>query len=303
MASTSAIAQSKTTAPRRGRNTLQSILAYFGRNPNLVIGLVLLLILVLIGLVGPLFVNVANAQPTSVIPDQPPSADYLLGSDDQGRDLLAVLVAGLPLTLRVGFIAGIVGVSIGIILGFVAGYQGGTVDTVIRLVVDTLLTVPGLLVLIIIADSIKGVISINLMALVVASLAWMHPTRTIRSQVLSLRERAYVQMAKLSGMNGFEIIVRELMPNLLPYLAASFVGAVAAAVLASIGLEALGLGPQNEPTVGMTIYWAISFNALLRGLWWWWLVPIVTIVILFMGLFLLSAGFDEIANPRLRRSA
>ena len=303
MASTSAIAQSKTTAPRRGRNTLQSILAYFGRNPNLVIGLVLLLILVLIGLVGPLFVNVANAQPTSVIPDQPPSADYLLGSDDQGRDLLAVLVAGLPLTLRVGFIAGIVGVSIGILLGFVAGYQGGAVDTVIRLVVDTLLTVPGLLVLIIIADSIKGVISVNLMALVVASLAWMHPTRTIRSQVLSLRERAYVQMAKLSGMNGFEIIVRELMPNLLPYLAASFVGAVAAAVLASIGLEALGLGPQNEPTIGMTIYWAISFNALLRGLWWWWLVPIVTIVILFMGLFLLSAGFDEIANPRLRRSA
>ena len=303
MASTSAVVQPKTAARPRGRNTFQSIIAYCRRNPNLVIGLALLLILVLIGLIGPLFVNVANAQPTSVIPDQPPSADYLLGSDDQGRDLLAVLVAGLPLTLRVGFIAGIVGLSIGIILGFVAGYQGGAVDTVIRLVVDTLLTVPGLLVLIIIADSIKGVISVNLMALVVASLAWMYPTRTIRSQVLSLRERAYVQMAKLSGMNGIEIIVRELMPNLLPYLAASFVGAVASAVLASIGLEALGLGPQNEPTVGMTIYWAISFNALLRGLWWWWVVPIVTIVILFMGLFLLSAGFDEIANPRLRRSA
>jgi peptide/nickel transport system permease protein len=203
----------------------------------------------------------------------------------------------------VGFIAGGVGLIIGIILGFVAGYQGGVVDTVIRLIVDTLLTVPGLLILIIIADSIKGVISVNLMALVVASLAWMHPTRTIRSQVLTLRERAYVQMAKLSGMSGFEIILRELIPNLLPYLAASFVGAVAAAVLASIGLEALGLGPQNEPTVGMTIYWAISFNALLRGLWWWWVMPIVVVVILFMGLFLLSAGLDEIANPRLRRAA
>ena len=151
------------------------------------------------------------------------------------------------------------------------------------MVVDTLLTVPGLLVLIIIADSIKGVIDINLMALVVASLAWMHPTRTIRSQVLTLRERAYVQMAKLSGMSGLEIIVRELVPNLLPYLAASFVGAVAGAVLASIGLEALGLGPQNEPTIGMTIYWAIAFNALLRGLWWWWVPPIVVIVVLFIG--------------------
>lgn len=159
-------------------------------------------------------------------------------------------------------------------------------QTIIRMVVDTLLTVPGLLVLIFIA-----------------SLAWMHPTRAIRAQVLTLRERAYVQVAKLSGMSSFEIVVRELIPNLLPYLAASFVGAVAGAVLASIGLEALGLGPQNEPTIGMTIYWAISFNALLRGLWWWWLPPIVVIVILFTGLFLLSSGLDEIANPRRRRAA
>ncbi|HEX5417781.1 MAG TPA: ABC transporter permease [Chloroflexota bacterium] len=303
MATGSAVVPSTHQAPPRGRSRFGAFLAYCRRNPNLVIGLALVLLLILIGLIGPLFVNVAQAQPTSVIPDQPPSPDLPLGSDDQGRDLLAVLVAGLPLTLRVGFIAGAVGLLIGIILAFIAGYQGGTVDTVIRLVVDTLLTVPGLLVLIIIADSIKGVISINLMALVVASLAWMYPTRTIRSQVLTLRERAYVQMAKLSGMNSFEIIVRELVPNLLPYLAASFVGAVSAAVLASIGLEALGLGPQNEPTVGMTIYWAISFNALLRGLWWWWIVPIIAIVILFMGLFLISAGLDELANPRLRRSA
>ena len=303
MATGSAVIPKTRAAAPRGRSRLGAFLAYCRRNPNLVIGVVMVLLLILIGLIGPLFVNVAQAQPTSVIPDQPPSPDLPLGSDDQGRDLLAVLVAGLPLTLRVGFIAGAVGLLIGIILAFIAGYQGGTVDTVIRLVVDTLLTVPGLLVLIIIADSIKGVISINLMALVVASLAWMHPTRTSRSQVLTLRERAYVQMAKLSGMNGFEIIVRELIPNLLPYLAASFVGAVSAAVLASIGLEALGLGPQNEPTVGMTIYWAISFDALLRGLWWWWIVPIVVIVVLFMGLFLISAGLDELANPRLRRSA
>ena len=109
----------------------------------------------------------------------------------------------------------------------------------------------------------------EIMALVVASLAWMWPTRTIRAQVLSLRERAYVQMAKLNGMSSLEIIWKELFPNLLPYLAANFAGAVSWAVLATIGLEALGLGPQNEPTVGMTIYWAISFSALIRGMWWW----------------------------------
>ena len=171
-------------------------------------------------------------------------------------------------------------------------------DTVIRMVVDTLLTVPGLLVLIIIADSIKGVIGINLMALIVACLAWMYPTRTIRSQVLSFRERAYVQMAKLSGMNSLEIIARELMPNLLPYLAASFVGAVAGAVLASIGLEALGLGPaeradhRHDDLLGDLVQRAAA------RLWWWWVPPIVVIVILFMGMFLLSAGLDEIGKSR-----
>ena len=303
MATTSAATPQAPVRVRRGRTRVQSVLAYFGRNPTLPIGLAMILFLILIGLIGPFFVDVNNAQATSVLPSQPPSSDLPLGSDEQGRDLLAVLVAGLPLTLRVGFLAGSVGLSIGIVLGFVAGYRGGWVDTVIRLIVDSLLTVPGLLVLIIIADSIKGVISVNLMALVVASLAWTFPTRTIRSQVLSLRERAYVQMAKLSGMTALEVIVRELIPNLLPYLAASFVSAVSGAVLASIGLEAIGLGPQNEPTLGMTIYWAITFSAMIRGFWWWWLTPIVAIVVLFLGLFLISTGLDEVANPRRRRAA
>jgi peptide/nickel transport system permease protein len=129
----------------------------------------------------------------------------------------------------------------------------------------------------------------------------MYPTRTIRSQVLTIRERSYVQLARFSGMNGPEIIVKELAPNLLPYLAASFVGAVSAAILASIGLEALGLGPQNEPTLGMTIYWSLYYTSILRNLWWWWVPPIVVIVVIFVGLFLISAGLDQIANPRLRQ--
>ncbi len=302
MAAVTVIDAERSLAPP-GRNRLQSVGAYLSRNPNLTAGMVLLLILLLICLVGPLLINVNHARATSVLPDQPPSRDFPLGTDDQGRDLAAVLVAGLPLTLRIGFIAGGVGLSIGIVLGLIAGYRRGVLDAIVRMVVDTLLTVPGLLVLIIIADSIKGVISINSMALVVASLAWMQPTRTIRSQVLTLRERAYIEVARMSGVGTLSVIVRELLPNLLPYLAASFVGAVGAAVLASIGLEALGLGPQDAPDIGMTIYWAITFNALLRGLWWWWVTPIITLMVLFIGLFLVSSGLDEIANPRLRRAA
>jgi peptide/nickel transport system permease protein len=197
--------------------------------------------------------------------------------------------------------AGAIGLGVGTILGFMAGYFGGTVDNVIKGTADIFLTVPGLLLLVVIATSIHGAISIGLMAVVVASLAWMWPTRTIRAQVLSLRERDFVRMAKLSGMNDFEIIFIELMPNLLPYLAAAFAGAVSAAILASIGLEALGLGPQNDPTLGMTIYWALYYTAVLRGLWWWWGPPILIIVLTFIGLFLVAAGLDKIANPRLRR--
>jgi len=287
----------------RDRTAVQAIGAYFRRNPQVIIGLALIVVLLLIGLLGPLFVNTKHADPLSALPALSPSRTYPLGTDDQGRDLLAVMVAGLPDTLRIGFLAGAIGLGIGIILGFLSGYLGGPVDAVIRIMVDTLLTIPGLLILITVAASIKTFISVNIMALVIASLAWRQPTRIIRSQVLTMRERAYVQVARRSGMNTFEIIVRELLPNLFPFLAASFVGAVFGAILFSIGLEALGLGPQNQPTLGMTIYWALQFNALLRGMWWWWVPPIIVLVVLFFGLLLLTIGLDEIANPRLRRTA
>ena len=151
--------------------------------------------------------------------------------------------------------------------------------------------------LIIIAVSVRGGLTVNQMAIVVASLAWLNPTRTIRAQVLTLRERGYVEVARLNGMTGPEIILREMMPNLLPYLAATLVNAVSAAILASIGLEVLGLGPLESPTLGMTLYW-INFNAaILNGWWWWWVAPIVIIVIVFLGLFFLTVGLDEIANP------
>lgn len=278
-------------------------LAYCRRNPQLVVGLCMVVGLILFGLVGRLFVNVANAQPTSAVPSLSPRVGHLLGTDTQGRDLLSVMVEGVPLTLWVGMVAGAVGVGIGVLLGLIAGFRGGLVDAIVRLFVDSLLTVPGLLVLVVITASIRGVISINVMALVIASLAWMHPTRTIRSQVLTLRERQYLQVARFSGMRSTEILLREVFPNIIPYIAASFVGAVAAAVLATVGLEALGLGPQNSNDLGMTIYWAIYYDALLRGMWWWWLTPIVAIVILFFGLYMTAAGLDEFANPRRRKAA
>jgi peptide/nickel transport system permease protein len=282
---------------------MRSVFAYLRRNPSIAVGAGLLGALALFVIIGQFIVDTDDARPLSAPPLRLPSAEYPFGTDRQGRDLLAVMVAGTPLTLRIGFIAGFLGVGIGTVLAFIAAYYRGFLDMVIRGIADIGLTVPGLLVLIIIAVSIKGTLTVNQMAIVVASLAWLYPTRTIRAQVLSLRERGYVEVARLSGMSGPQIIFFELMPNLLPYLAATLVNAVSAAILASIGLEVLGLGPIDAPTLGMTLYW-VNFNAaMINGWWWWWTAPTVIILMVFLGLFFLTVGLDEIANPRLRRAA
>jgi peptide/nickel transport system permease protein len=212
-------------------------------NRRLVLGLFVLLVLLLFCVIGRAAVNVTKAQPLSGPPDMPPSAQYLLGTDTAGRQLFAVMVAGLPLTLEVGLLAGGVALLLGAVLGFTAGYFGGPVDAVIRSLADIILPIPALAVLVVVASTIHSILTVELMALIVASLAWMLPTRTIRAQVLTLRGRGYIEIARLSGRSHLAIIFTELVPNLLPYLAASFVSAVGAGILAAIGLEALGLGP------------------------------------------------------------
>jgi len=274
---------------------------YVRRNKSLLVGILLLLGLVAFALIGGWLVNPDNARPLSTRVLQPPSWQLPFGSDRQGRNLFAVITTGTLLTLRIGLIAGFIGVAIGATLAFISAYYGGWVDSVVRGIVDIGLTVPNLMVLIVVALALREGMTVNVMALVIASLAWLYPARTIRSQVLTLRERAYVQIARLSGMTGPGIILKELVPNLLPYIMASLVGAVSAAILASIGLDVLGLGVFEAPTLGMTLYWVNFTGAVINGWWWWWLAPIIVIGILFISLFLISIGLDEIANPRLRR--
>jgi peptide/nickel transport system permease protein len=297
-----AVTQELAGATGSGQNLGRSWLRYALRNRQLIIGLLLLGALALFVILGNLLYDTSRFRPLSAAPGRPPGPGLPFGSDAQGRDLLAVMIAGTPLTLYIGLVAGVIGVGIGTILGFTSAYYGGTFDAIVRTVVDVGLTVPGLLVLIIVAVSLKAAMTVEMMVLVIAALAWLWPTRTIRSQVLTMRERAYVQIARLSGMSGLRIILFEMVPNLLPYLAASLVAAVSSAILASIGLEALGLGVTEAPTIGMTIFWVIFYGALLQGMWWWFIPPIIVIVILFMGLFAMSAGLDEIANPRLRQT-
>ena len=279
----------------------KAALSYTLRTPKLLLGLLLLGSLLLLSLAGPYFVDVDKARSISVASNQPPSEKFPLGTTSGGRDVLAVLIVGTPQTLKMGVLAGIVGVTLGTSLGLIAGYYGGRVDMVISTATDTMLTIPPLAILLVVAASVRTM-SVENMAIIIALLSWMFPARTIRAQVLSLREQPYVHMARLAGLSDIRIIFEEIMPNILPLAAASFVGATSGAVLAGIGLEVLGLGPQRVPTLGMTIYWAQLYSALIRGLWWWWLPPIMVLIVLFVGLFLVSAAMDEFVNPRLRKT-
>jgi peptide/nickel transport system permease protein len=274
---------------------------YMRRNPELIVGLCLLASLLVFVAIGHLFVDLDKARPLSGRALQPPAANLPFGSDKQGRNLLAVMVLGTPQTLEIGVIAGLIGVSVGTILALVSAFYGGPADALIRGVVDIGLTIPGLMVLITLAMNVRGGLSIPQMILVVAVLAWLFPARVIRAQVLTIKERAYVDVSRLSGMSKPAIIVKEVLPNLLPYVVASLVGSVSAAVLASVGLEVLGLGSFDSVTIGMTLYWVIYYAAIINSWWWWWLPPIIIIIILFTGLFLMAVGLDELSNPRLRR--
>ena len=281
-------------------------------NAKFLLGAGLLLMVILIEFIGPLFwdtsMATAASAPLNIAPlgvkelgpaIVAPTPDHPLGTESNGRDMLALLIVATPRSLRVGLIAAGVGMLVGVTLGFTAGFLGGWVDNVIRTLADAVITIPALAVLVVISALVRQ-LTVENMALLLALFAWPGPTRLIRAQVLSMREMGYVNMAHLSGSSTAAIMFKEMMPNLLPYLAASFTGNVSANILAATGLEALGLGPTRIPTLGMTIFYAIRGAALLRGMWWWWGLPILMLVIIFAALFLMTIGLDEIANPRLR---
>jgi len=232
---------------------------------------------------------------------QPGVIEHPLGTTNAGRDMLAVLLVGTPATMSIGFIAAGIGMLIGIILGFSAGFYGGWWDDLVRLLADTTTTIPALAVLIVIQSLFR--VEVNTMAAMIAVFFWPGPTRYIRAQVLTMRESGYVKMAKLSGAPERDIMFKEMLPNLIPYLAASFIGNTSGAILTAIGLEVLGLGPTRMPTLGVTIFFSLEAAAILRDMWWWWGLPTLILILIFMGLLMINVGLDEVSNPRLRKAS
>ena len=189
---------------------------YAGRNPSLIVGLVLLFgMLFLVG-IGHLIWDTEMFRPLSTPTRLPPTGEHPFGTDTQGRDLLAIAILGTPLTLRIGLIAGIVAISLGTVAAFLSAYYRGVIDGAIRSIVDVGLAMPALLILILVRINVGRELSTDEMGIAIGLTSWVFPARTIRSQVLVMREQAYVELSRLSGTSGMGIIFKEMMPNLIP---------------------------------------------------------------------------------------
>ncbi|WP_424969827.1 ABC transporter permease [Dinoroseobacter sp. S76] len=280
-------------------------------NPKLLWGVGILLVIILGGIIGRMVWDTdlvfTGSTPLKLPPlgfenlrRQEGVAEFPLGTDGAGRDMLAMLIIGTPNTLMIGAIASIIGMSLGIFLGFSAGFVGGRVDDTIRVLSDVMITIPPLLILVVF-QSAFGDVSLVMMAFLIAGFMWQSPTRLIRAQVLSMKRSGYVQMAQLSGASTFHIMFKEMLPNLIPYLFGSFIANVTTAIVTAVGLEVLGLGPQRIPTLGRVIYDAINSGALIQNLWWWWGLPTMLLATMFIALLLINLGLDEVSNPRLRK--
>jgi peptide/nickel transport system permease protein len=254
--------------PGQAEPVQQGFLARLIRNQRFTLGMLLFLALLGAALVTDLLIEPATRRTGAFPVRQPPSQELLLGSDTLGRSVSVQLAEAIPNSIQIGLLAALIGTLLGALIGFSSGYFGGWLDTVLRVLIDVFLSVPSLLFLILIAALVRGV-NVTTMAVIIGVFAWAWPARQVRAQVLSLKERGFVEVARLSGMGGMEIIVLELMPHMLPWLGANFVNAFISAVLAESGLSILGLGPQQEMTLGMMVYWALSYGAILQNLWWW----------------------------------
>lgn len=301
MAVTNAAAAIEPVTQTRRIGSRSRLLVVLG-NWKLIAGVAFVAFLALFSIVGRFLVDYDQTQVASDMLNLTPSLAYPLGTDNVGRNMFAMMVYGIPPSLEVGVITAIVSTFVGTFLGLTAGFARGPLDAIVRSLADVTLTIPSLLLLVVIASYLRTT-SIELTALIIAIFAWAGPTRAIRAQTLSMRERGFVEVAKLSGRSNLKIIILEIMPNLMPYIAAGLVTSVAGGVLALVGIQLLGLGPLYTPNLGMILETAQFGSALYKGMWWWWGPPLVSLMILFVGLFFISQALDEYANPRLRQKA
>jgi peptide/nickel transport system permease protein len=286
---------------------MRTIRRLWGASGRFQLGVVLLGILIVLAVLHP-FLNwlIGGSQDPLALSAydrwEVPNSYHWLGTDRYGRDILAMSLSGLATSLEIAAIAGFLSTLIGVIVAFVAGYKGGWLDAVLRTTTDMFLVIPTFPLLLTLSAYVRSV-SLLTVALMLSAFSWPFAARPIRSYVLSLRSRPYVELARVTNLNDFQIIFQELVPNLLPYIGVGFANAALGAVFALVGLEVIGLGPANIIDLGILIQYAISWGAMSLGAWPIFVAPVIFLSFVFISVNLINIGLEEIYNPRLRGTA
>lgn len=278
---------------------LGGLIAVVARRPVGLLGLIGVGGFVLLAYVVPVFVPLTNAVDIANV-YRTPSLEFPLGTDFQGRDVLNQIVYGGRDILSVAFLAALFSTAIAVTFGSLAATQGGKLDTFILAVADVVLTVPHLIVLIVVAALFRPE-GFFVLALLLASLQWAGLLRQVRAQILSLKEREYVEAARSLDLGLFHVIFREMLPNMASYIAIHFIFAMTGAVYAQVGLIVLGLVPLSGSNWGNMLYFAQSQGALyFADSFWYIFSPILAISLFQLALVALASGLEDVFNPRLR---
>ncbi len=229
--------------------------------------------------------------------------NLVLGTDNFGRDVLKELVSAAGTSIVIGLIAGAVATAIGLLLGLLSGYLGGFVDDIIMFVTNIFTVIPGFVLLILISYSLgQDKRGAAIVALVIGLTSWTWTARSVRSQVISLRNRDHVNLSRLSGHSLWRILMTDILPYLASYVVMAFILQVSSGILAEAQLSLLGLGPKTTevPTLGLMMNWAMLYSAHLNGSWWAYFPVILMITLISFSLNLMNTGLDQVFNPTLR---
>ena len=237
------------------------------------------------------------------INDIPNQRTFYLGTDNFGRDVLTELVYATKTSLKIGLIAGVIATGIGLIFGLLSGYVGGIVDDIIMFLTNLFTVIPGFVILILISYSVgQNARGVTLVATIIGLTSWTWTTRSVRAQVISLRNRDHVNLSKLSGHSLIRIVLTDILPYVASYVVMAFILQISSGILAEAQLSMLGLGPATTKvtTLGLMMNWAMSYKAPLSNAWWAFVPVILSIALISFSLNLMNTGLDQVFNPQLR---
>ena len=262
-------------------------------NNRLKIGIVILTVMVLGSFLLPFFNDVDPTKQGTYAKNLPPSVEHLLGTNSLGQDIFWFLVYAIRNSLILGVTVSIFTTLIAGSVGLISGYLGGGADRGIMTLTDSIIAIPLFPILIVLATLVRGNTSFMIVGVILVIFGWAWGARTIRSMALSIREREFISMAKFSGSATLEIVFREIFPYVYAYLVVSFINAILWVITMESSLAVIGLSKVEIPTLGSILFWALSYNALFTKQYVWIIAPVVATVILFLGLFLTSTGYNQ----------